>query len=283
MGLIFRVVVMMIALSGIVYTMYQLNTRGINKEVFHLQEEGLSFNPADVKKFEWRTRDKISSLEKNPSGQWIPFERELQIKAILKNLAILKLNALEQKNVAQILVHLEVAAELWIGQWDGQSFLWTQGPLKGQGAILTEEFNKMFFRGRYVFDPDIEVKLCQNRVNKIRVTLESKEYVIAQEKRGWTLTYDKTHKSIDPIFIEKWLIKACPLKVQTTIDPAYAPQVPRVVNRLSLFYIDQTQYDFFSLEKDLVMANDRALLLSGYATLFGELKAEIEKVLAASP
>lgn len=283
MGLIFRVVVMVIALGGIVYMMYQLNTRGINKEVFHLEQQGLSFNPAEVKKFEWRTRDKISSLEKNPSGQWIPFEREKQIQQILKKLATLKLGHLEQKNIAQILIHIEVAGELWIGQWDGMSFLWTQGPLKGQGGVLDEDFNKMFFRGRFVFDPDTEVKLCQNRVAKIRITLDSKEYMIVQEKRGWVLTQEKLHKPIDPIFIEKWLIKACPIKVQATIDPAYSPQVARMVNRLSLFYIDQTQYDFFNLEKDLVMASDRALLLSGYAALFGELKAEVQKVLVASP
>lgn len=276
MGLAMRVVFMVLALSGVLYFMYQLNTKGINKEVFHL-EQGLSFDPATVKKFEWRSRDKISSLEKDPKGQWIPFERQTKITDILQQLASLKLTDLEQKNAGQIFVNLDVAGDVWIGQWDGLSFLWTQGPLKGKGSVLAEPLNKMFFRGRFVFDEDPKVELCKTGLEKVRVTISSKEHLVFKDGAGWAVSGQGKRRPMDTKFMEQWLAKACPTKVTATLDPAYSPSVDRIVNRMTFFYADKSQYDFFSLAKDLVMTEDRALILNGFKVLFDELKAEIEK------
>ena len=111
-------------------------------------------------------------------------------------------------------------------------------------------------------------------MTQIKITINSKEYDIAQTKRGWTVT-GGVEKPLDPIFVEKWLIQSCAVKVKTVMDPAYTSGVSERVNRIVLTYVDKTKLDFFNIENDLVMMNDRAVLLIGYKALFEDLKSHV--------
>lgn len=222
MGLIFRIIIMVVAMASVVFVMYKLNTTGIDPTVFHLDPAQVaSFNPDDVSRFEWQTTKKIFSYDRDNGGKWLPQKNEAMLNALLTFLSQIQLNTVEQKGTSSLQVLLDIKGERWEGSWDGLSFVWKTGPHAGKGEILNEKKNITFFKGAFIFDT-YELNLCKNRINKITLQGNGKSYQITQVQRGWKVTAPK-EQELDPIFIEKWLIGLCQVKVKSILDLSYAP------------------------------------------------------------
>ena len=277
MGLIVRVIVMVIAMGSVVFVMWKLNTTGIDPAVFHIEPgHEATFDTGQVTRFEWKTTNKIFSYDRDPSGRWLPEKNEGSLKNLLKFISQIQLNEVEQKGKSALDLSLDINGVRWTGSWDGLSFVWNEGPNKGKGEILSEQKNMVFFKGAHVFE-SVEIDLCKNRITKILLQHNGKNYQIEQVGRGWDVTKPEP-KTLDPIFIEKWLIGLCKVKVRTHLDLSYAESNTKQGavtfefvdgHKVSLHHIDK---NFFTTKTE---SHEIGLVLEQLDDLLGELKKQL--------
>ena len=278
MGLIVRIIVMIVAMGSIVFVMYKLNTTGIDPAVFYLEPgETASFNPDHVTKFEWKTAQKIFSYDRDNGGKWLPAKNEARLISLLKFLSHIQLNSVEQKGSSSLEVVFDIEGARWEGAWEGLSFVWKTGPHAGKGEILSEQKNITFFKGAFIFDI-YELNLCKNRINKILVQAHGKDNHIEQVNRGWEVTKPQA-QTLDPVFIEKWLIGLCKVKVKSLLDLSYA-QSDTKRGLIEFTYVDGEKISLPQVEKDffLVSIDGRpgGAILEGLNNLYLELKKQLQ-------
>lgn len=274
MGLIFRIIVMIVAMASVVFVMWKLNTTGIDPAFFHLDSSyTVSFNTQDVTRFEWATTNKIFSYDRDNAGRWLPEKNEPKLKDLLSFLSQIQLNQVEQKGKSSLNVSLDIKGERWDGAWDGLSFVWKTGPNAGKGEILNEQKNMVFFKGAHVFD-SMTIDLCKNRITKILIQAHGKNYQIDQVGRGWEVT-QPSRQTLDPIFIEKWLIGLCKVKVKTILDLSYA-QSNTKQGAMTFEFVDGEKLSLQQVEKDFFVMDKLGLVLEQLGSLVEDLKKHLQ-------
>ena len=251
MGLLFRIIVMIVAMASVVFVMWKLNTTGIDPAVFHFEPgHSASFNPQDVSRFEWKSAKKIFSYDRDNRGKWLPEKNEGKLNSLLTFLSQIQLNDVTQSGASSLEVSLDIKGERWVGSWDGLSFVWKLGPYAGKGEILGEQKNVTFFKGAHIFET-LEINLCKNRIKKIVIQAHGKNYHIDQVQRGWEVT-EPLKQTLDPIFIEKWLIGLCQVKVKTLLDLNYAPSNSKT-GLVEFTFVDGEKLSLPQVEKDFFL------------------------------
>lgn len=278
MGLIFRIIVMILAMGSVVFVMYKLNTTGIDPAIFYLDPaETASFNPDHVTKFEWRTANKIFSYDRDNTGRWLPAKNEPKLNALLKFLSYIQLNEVEQKGASSLNVALDIENTRWEGSWDGLSFVWKTGPHAGKGEILSDKKNIAFFKGALIFE-DFEMNLCPNRITKVVLRAHGKDYQIEQIERGWQIT-KPISQALDPVFFEKWLAGLCKVKVKSLLDLSYAPSSSKQ-GFIEFYYANGEKISLPQVEKDFFLVNlqgrEAGAILEGLSGLQEELKKQLQ-------
>ncbi len=273
MNIFFRVFIMIVAMGSIVWVMYKLNTEGLDPALFHLDSnQTSSFNPDDVTYFEWKSTNKLYSYDKDPSGRWLPEKNEKALKDLVLFLSQIQLDEVEQKGASSLEVSLDIDGVRWQGAWDGLSFVWKTGPHAGQGEILNENKNIVFFKGAHIFD-FVSLDFCKNRITTMTVQAHGKDYRIEQINRGWRVTQPEPHE-LDPVFIEKWLIGLCKAKVKTILDLSYA-QSNAKQGAADFTFVDGGKISLFHVEKDFFIKGNMGLIIEGLGTLLEDLKKHL--------
>lgn len=274
MGLLFRISVMIVAMGSVVFVMWKLNTVGIDPAFFHLDSSyTTSFNTQDVTRFEWTTATKVFSYDRDNAGRWLPEKNEAKLKDLLQFLSQIQLNPVEQKGKSSLDVSLDINGERWDGAWDGLSFVWKTGPNAGKGEILSEQKNMVFFKGAHIFE-SMNVDLCKNRITRILIQAHGKNYQIDQVGRGWEVV-QPAKQTLDPIFIEKWLIGLCKVKVKTILDLSYA-QSNTKQGALTFEFVDGEKLSLQQVEKDFFVMDKLGLVLDQLANSVEDLKKHLQ-------
>lgn len=274
MNLITRIIVMVIAMVSLIYVIYKLNTKGIDPAFFYLDPaQTASFNPNDVTHFEWKSTTKIFSYDKDNAGRWLPEKNEKPLKNLLSFLSQIQLNQVEQKGASSLDVALDIKGERWTGAWDGLSFIWKTGPQAGKGEILKDQKNMVFFKGAHIFET-AEINLCKSRVTKIDLQAFGKNYQIEQLNRGWEVVSPEK-KALDPIFIEKWLISLCDVKVKTILDLSYA-QSNTQRGAVTFEFVNGEKLSLQQVEKDFFVKGKMGLVLDHLGADLENLKNQLQ-------
>lgn len=274
MGFFVRITVMIIAMASVVFVIYKLNTKGIDPAIFHMEPgQTSSFNPSDVTHFEWKSINKIFSYDKDSAGGWLPKKNEAALKNLFSFLSQIQLSQVEQKGSSSLDVVLDIKGERWTGSWDGLSFVWKTGPNASKGEILSEQKNMVFFKGAHIFDT-VQINLCKNRVTKLFVQTNGKNYQIEQAGRGWQVVAPEK-KTLDPIFIEKWLIGLCDVKVKTILDLAYAQSNTRQ-GAITFEFVNGEKLSLFQVEKDFFVSDNLGLVLDHLGSSLETLKKQLQ-------
>lgn len=273
MNLFVRIIVMIIAMGSVVFVIHKLNTTGINPAYFYLDpSQTTSFSPDDVTRFEWKASTKIFSYDRDNGGSWLPQKNEAKLKDLLAFLSQIQLNPTEQKGAKSIEVSLDIKGVRWQGSWDGLSFVWNQGPQAGKGEILSEQKNITFFKGAHVFDT-LDIQLCKNRITKILVQAHGKNYKLEQIARGWQVT-EPTLQTLDPIFIEKWLIGLCQVRVKSILDLNYAQGNVRQ-GAVTFEFVGGESLTLTQVEKDFFVMGEVGVILDHLGKSLEDLKKQL--------
>ncbi len=274
MGLFFRVSIMIVAMASVVFVMWKLNTAGIDPSVFHLDSSySTSFDPAEVTRFEWKSTNKIFSYDRDDGDRWLPQKNEEKLKSLLKFLSQIQLTQVTQKGKSALNVSLDIKGKRWNGSWDGLSFVWKTGPYAGKGEILNEQKNMVFFKGAHIFET-ASIDLCKNRITKILIQAHGKNYKVDQVGRGWQVMHP-TPQTLDPIFIEKWLIGLCDVKVKTILDLSYA-QSNTKQGAVTFEFVDGEKLSLLQVEKDFFVLGEMGLVLEQLNNSLEELKKQLQ-------
>lgn len=273
MGFFFRIIFMFIALGGIVFAIWKLNTGGLNPTYFHMEaKQPSSFDPKDVTHFEWKSLKKIFSYDRDNGGYWLPEKNEEKLKSLLEFLSQIQLSPVEQKGTSSLDVLLDIKGERWAGSWDGLSFVWKQGPSAGFGEILSEQKNIVFFKGAHIFD-SIEFNLCKDQITKIYLQAHGKNYKIEQIQQAWSVTQPEP-QTLNPIFIEKWLIGLCRVKLKSLLDLSYA-QSNTKQGAITFEFLNGEKLSLSHVEKDFFVMQELGLVLDQLNNSIEELKKQL--------
>lgn len=265
---------MIAAMVSVVFVIYKLNTSGINPSIFYIEPgQTSSFDPSDVTHFEWKSTNKIFSYDKDHADHWLPKKNEPALKNLLSFLSQIQLFDVEQKGASSLEVVLDIKGERWAGSWDGLSFVWKTGPNKGKGEVLREKKNMVFFKGAHIFET-AEVNLCKNRIIKIDLQANGKNYQVQQSGRNWEVISPE-RQVLDPIFIEKWLIGLCDVRVKTILDLAYA-QSNTKQGAVTFEFVNGEKLGLFQVEKDFFVSGNLGLVLAPLGNSLETLKKQLQ-------
>jgi len=215
---------------------------------------------------------KIFSFDRDKNGRFLPKENEKIIDGLLTFLSQIQLNQVQQTGKSALHVVVTVKDQKWIGAWDGLSFVWVEGPNKGKGEILSDKKERVFFRGKYIFD-DVSLDLCSTRVEEILLQANGKNYDLVTSGKNWVLK--NSNEPVDTVSIEKWLSQLCQVKIAAVVDPKYIP-LNQTTEALNLRFVDGHQVSLLHAEKNLFLQNgspdNPGLILEGMVTTLESLK-----------
>jgi hypothetical protein len=275
MGFFVKIMFMFLALGFIVFAIWKLNTTGIDPAMFQFQTQPSSFSPDDVTHFEWKSTKKIFSYDKDHHGNWLPAKNQKKLKELFGFLSQIQLNLVEQKGASSLDVVLDIKGVRWNGTWDGLSFVWKSGPNAGKGEILNEQKNIVFFKGAHIFD-FVDINLCKNRITKIYLQAFGKNYKIEQIAHGWGVTEPQAQaQALDPVFLEKWLIGLCKVKVKSLLDLSYA-QSNTKQGAVTFEFVDGEKVSLSQVEKDFFVTGDTGLVLEQLNNSLEDLKKQLQ-------
>jgi hypothetical protein len=275
MRFFFKITFMFLALAGIIFAIWKLNTgTGINPSLFYLDsKEGSTFDPSEVTHFEWKSLNRIFSYDRDNHGKWLPEKNEKKLKELLSFLSQIQKNHVEQKGASSLDVILQVKGVRWAGSWDGLSFVWKEGPNAGLGEILNEQKNIVFFKGAHIFDT-LDINLCQSRIVKINFQANGKNYQIAPADHTWKVL-EPNAQTLNPAFMEKWLIGLCKVKVKSLLDLSYA-QSNTKIGAVTFEFINGEKLSLAHVEKDFFVTQETGLILDQLNTSLEDLKKQLQ-------
>lgn len=273
MAFFVKIFVMFAALFGIVFAIWKLNTTGIDASFFNIQEqEPASFDPEDVTHFEWKSTKKIFSYDRTKKGDWLPKKNEKRLIELFEYLSQIQLHTVEQKGASSLDVVLDINNVRWTGAWDGLSFVWKTGPHAGKGQILNEQKNMVFFKGAHIFD-NVDFNLCKNRISKIYFQGNGTNYKIEQINNSWQVSQPET-QTLNQVYIEKWIIGLCKVKLKTLLDLSYA-QSNTKQGAITLEYLNGEKVSLLQVEKDFFVMQEMGMILDQLGNSLEDLKKHL--------
>lgn len=192
---------------------------------------GMKFHPDSVKVLKWDIQDQAFEFQRQSRTQkWkssnldLNFEQE-SVQVVLNSLSIPELLPMKiHKGDLRIELVFE-ENNRWVGFYNGSSFVWAEGLMKGWGLEKNHPSLGVLAQGKYAFSPK-KVNWCAQRPIEIEVdfkTEESKEklrhqFKIESQGLDWILN---NQSKIDPSSFEKWLSTSCDIAVDYFLDPNF--------------------------------------------------------------
>lgn len=179
-----------------------------------------AFHASDIKKIQFKIMEKTYDFKKNNLGHWPNQAIQHKIIEQLNNISMMHIQTINNQNKTLFSLKFNLNNNLWVGNWDGDSFLWTKGPLKGYGAFLKQSpVNKIFQEGRYTFSKTTK-NWCTSLIESIHfIDEEENSSVIYSNKAHWYRknTNNEIHK-FDGTYLQKWIGRFCNFKAKLHVD-----------------------------------------------------------------
>ena len=199
--------------------------------------------------------DEVYNYKRSSKHKWPSIIVEKKLNQIFSLLALMHKQTIEHQQSTLWSVSMTVDGTPWSGQWDGNSFKWTDGPLMGTGAVLSHsDFGSIFLEGRFTFKED-SFTWCNQRPVALRFSDNSNNlWVIYNNKAHWYKQLnDKKIDTFDGTYTEKWLGKFCNIKVKRFIDVKFLPADLIWQNMTVQFKDKSTQVILFEKDKNFVL------------------------------
>jgi len=208
-----------------------------------------AFHADSVRDLYWETPDgKFQFSRKSVKDSWAPLADPQTLQSRILFLTQAHREVLEPipkfSDGRHIVVSLKLSnGQIHQGRWRPGLFVWTDGPLRGQGAHLEVHEQFLFMAGMLAFE-DRKVEWCRDRIVSADLNHSGEQHTIQLEKSNWV--------GIDSTFMERWMGEACTLLVDSWIDPKFI-LIPPIFESTAVFkFADQHWYRFDYNSKSLI-------------------------------
>lgn len=224
----------------------------------------LAFHPDNVVEFSWSTQGETFKFHRGDvNTPWTPDVDPQFVQSRLVLLSQVHRREISPENpdprIPSVTVDVRMNdGTLHSGRWTPQNFVWQNGPLRGQGAVLLTEEAVPFFEGRFAFR-NKKWNWCDARVQQFEFNDKSGSKNIAFANGSWVV-FDPKAKNpvstpIDSTVIEKWLGENCFVSADFLIDPSLS-QIPPISQFSVVARFDRDRWVRFDLgDKNLIMTS----------------------------
>ncbi|MBX3023078.1 MAG: hypothetical protein KF799_15485 [Bdellovibrionales bacterium] len=190
--------------------------------------EGFVFHPDSVLGFSWTSGDQTHSFARaNRNQPWAPAVDSAAVQEKLNALGTLAIEKMSAPSDSLVTLELNFGpGNIWKGTFGSEHFVWTEGTHKGHGFKADQDTRRIFSEGEFAFEAR-QWNWCEDRPVKMRVQIADGDFALENTKGQWLWTdNNKARRPIDATTVEKWLSKACQVKVTRFRDARLMPPAP---------------------------------------------------------
>lgn len=191
-------------------------------------EDGESFSKEDVIQLSWSFKETSFIHSKDQtSGLWTPNIEPERIISKLSLLSKLKLQSIsladfDIENGLEVKIKFKNGTE-WSGVYFKEHFIWQNGELTGQGAILSQDETEHFHEGRFAFEP-LSWSWCSDQIRKITLDINEEAIELSQVGDSWEITsLSGDEKMVESAWVESWIEKSCQVQIKAWVDLELEP------------------------------------------------------------